>query len=86
MTAPALRDIASYTIRNGIHVADAAPSVAAELPTPSDFVIGVTVLGKPGDVNPNWTWPNAAKLAGVNDLTASHFRRSVLHKMILARA
>lgn len=29
---------------------------------------------------------NAAKLAGVNDLTASHFRRSVLHEMILARA
>lgn len=29
---------------------------------------------------------NAAKLAGVNDLTASHSHRSVLHEMILARA
>jgi hypothetical protein len=28
---------------------------------------------------------NAAKLAGVNDLNASYFRRSVLHEMILAR-
>jgi hypothetical protein len=29
---------------------------------------------------------NAAKLAGVNDLNASYFRRSVLYEMILARA
>ena len=29
---------------------------------------------------------NAAKLAGVNDLNPSYFRRSVLHEMILTRA
>jgi hypothetical protein len=61
------------------HNAVSAPEAAVKLRVA--FHAGEVYLDSDGAVG-----PNAAKLAGVNDLTASHFRRSVLHEMILARA
>lgn len=47
VSAPTLREIPGYTIRNGIYVADPTfPAVSSQLPEPSDFTIAVKVMAK----------------------------------------